>query len=97
MKTLKRLFFFFQAEDGIRDRNVTGVQTVIFRSRAKGVPVIYTTSPPWLPMPKKSAADFSPNFRKWRSDARRVAKDRKCTSEEGRVGKRGGSRWCGYT
>src|SRR5699024_11804182 len=22
-----RLFFFFQAEDGIRDRNVTGVQT----------------------------------------------------------------------
>src|SRR5699024_12124399 len=26
------LFFFFQAEDGIRDRNVTGVQTVLFRS-----------------------------------------------------------------
>src|SRR5699024_11360352 len=25
--------FFFQAEDGIRDRNVTGVQTVLFRSR----------------------------------------------------------------
>src|SRR5699024_7666463 len=24
--------FFFQAEDGIRDRNVTGVQTVLFRS-----------------------------------------------------------------
>src|SRR5699024_12108645 len=24
---LSRLFFFFQAEDGIRDRNVTGVQT----------------------------------------------------------------------
>src|SRR5699024_11510388 len=23
----KHLFFFFQAEDGIRDRNVTGVQT----------------------------------------------------------------------
>src|SRR5699024_11827330 len=23
----RRLFFFFQAEDGIRDRNVTGVQT----------------------------------------------------------------------
>src|SRR5437868_11110650 len=26
------LFFFFQAEDGIRDRNVTGVQTLLFRS-----------------------------------------------------------------
>src|SRR5699024_11590642 len=26
-------FFFFQAEDGIRDRNVTGVQRVLFRSR----------------------------------------------------------------
>src|SRR5699024_11927401 len=26
------VFFFFQAEDGIRDRNVTGVQTVLFRS-----------------------------------------------------------------
>src|SRR5207249_6035993 len=25
-------FFFFQAEDGIRDRNVTGVQTCLFRS-----------------------------------------------------------------
>src|SRR5699024_6657496 len=24
--------FFFQAEDGIRDRNVTGVQTLLFRS-----------------------------------------------------------------
>ena len=26
------LFFFFQAEDGIRDRDVTGVQTCVFRS-----------------------------------------------------------------
>src|SRR5207248_5505746 len=25
-------FFFFQAEDGIRDRTVTGVQTLLFRS-----------------------------------------------------------------
>ena len=27
------VFFFFQAEDGIRDIGVTGVQTVLFRSR----------------------------------------------------------------
>src|SRR6266516_6125091 len=26
-------FFFFQAEEGIRDRTVTGVQTVLFRSQ----------------------------------------------------------------
>src|SRR5699024_11436536 len=37
-------FFFFQAEDGIRDRNVTGVQTcalpisVILRQRVTGPP-----------------------------------------------------------
>src|SRR5256885_6928939 len=29
-------FFFFQAEDGIRDYKVTGVQTVLFRSRGSG-------------------------------------------------------------
>ena len=26
------VFFFFQAEDGIRDRDVTGVRRVLFRS-----------------------------------------------------------------
>jgi len=29
------VFFFFQAEDGIRDIGVTGVQTVLFRSPKK--------------------------------------------------------------
>src|SRR5215467_8554518 len=29
---VKFFFFFFQAEDGIRDYKVTGVQTVLFRS-----------------------------------------------------------------
>src|SRR5207248_4983794 len=29
-------FFFFQAEDGIRDRTVTGVQTWLFRSDPPG-------------------------------------------------------------
>src|SRR5699024_11346049 len=29
-------YFFFQAEDGIRDRNVTGVQTWLFRSHSGG-------------------------------------------------------------
>src|SRR5699024_11763536 len=29
---LKIYYYLFQAEDGIRDRNVTGVQSVLFRS-----------------------------------------------------------------
>src|SRR5699024_8716225 len=37
--------FFFQAEDGIRDRNVTGVQTVLFRSpRLKKITIIVNFS-----------------------------------------------------
>src|SRR5438067_8797479 len=31
-------FFFFQAEDGIRDRNVTGVQTCALPISARGQP-----------------------------------------------------------
>src|SRR6516165_9018779 len=31
-----RQFFLFQAEDGIRDLTVTGVQSVLFRSHAAG-------------------------------------------------------------
>src|SRR5437773_9337797 len=33
------LFFFFQAEDGIRDRDVTGVQTCAFRSPTSAIDV----------------------------------------------------------
>src|SRR5687767_15236221 len=33
----RALFFFFQAEDGIRDKLVTGVQRVLFRSAELGV------------------------------------------------------------
>src|SRR6266850_2289432 len=36
MKPHNFFFFFFQAEDGIRDYKVTGVQTVLFRSRSAG-------------------------------------------------------------
>src|SRR6266496_5936121 len=37
MWTLMDFFFFFQAEDGIRDLYVTGVQRVLFRSHGHGV------------------------------------------------------------
>ena len=34
-------------------------------ARSKGVPVIYTTSPYTEELAFKSAADYSPNFRRW--------------------------------
>src|SRR5438067_9034587 len=43
------IFFFFQAEDGIRDRNVTGVQTCALPILAPGpiwTPLIPSTMPP---------------------------------------------------
>src|SRR5207237_4298515 len=42
------------------DPAIRAIQQVLPAARAKGVPVIYPTSPPWVKMPKKSAADFSP-------------------------------------
>jgi nicotinamidase-related amidase len=47
------------------DSAVAALQQLLPAARAKAVPVIYTTSPPWQPPQKKSAMDYSPNFRKW--------------------------------
>src|SRR5260370_30107349 len=55
------------------DPAIAAIQKLLAAARAKKIPVIYTTSPSWLPMPKKSAADYSPNFRAW--DERAVAID----------------------
>src|SRR5205085_4713141 len=73
-------FFFFQAEDGIRDLTVTGVQTCalpIFRSpiRMNGVTV--------------SESDRQ----KYEDAFLRRAKSRDARSEERRVGKECRSRW----
>src|SRR5207249_5501543 len=48
------VFFFFQAEDGIRDRNVTGVQTC-------ALPI----SAPGLGFPGEAAGKLRP-YRSWR-------------------------------
>jgi maleamate amidohydrolase len=46
------------------DRAVSAIQQLLPVARAKGIPVIYTTSP--FPQSQlKSAADYSPKFRKW--------------------------------
>src|SRR5699024_11419852 len=84
------LFFFFQAEDGIRDRNVTGVQTcalpIYLSGRRCGlqqclgrIPIYQASVKPTLPggkQPGFSLLDF-----RWkipgipRSEERRVGKE----------------------
>lgn len=46
------------------DTAIAAIQELLPLARSKGIPVIYTTSP--FPQTQlKSAADFSPKFRKW--------------------------------
>jgi nicotinamidase-related amidase len=47
------------------DAAITAIQKLLAAARSKRVPVIYTTSPYQETPQFKSAADFSPNFRKW--------------------------------
>src|SRR5690625_8000842 len=94
------LVFFFQAEDGIRDGHVTGVQTC-------ALPISWTrtalkTIPIWIRserLPRKKAQSWSPSATNWkRSEERRVGKEcrwwrkrgdeKERRSEEGRHGKK---------
>src|SRR5438552_17969967 len=47
------------------DPAIAAIQKLLPAARAKNVPIIYTSSPYQDKPPPKSAADFSPNFRKW--------------------------------
>src|SRR5262249_17764240 len=47
------------------DAAVAAIAKLLPAARSKGLPVIYTTSPYQENPPPKSAADFSPNYRKW--------------------------------
>jgi maleamate amidohydrolase len=47
------------------DRAIAAIQQLLPAARAKNVPVIFTTSPFRDKPQLKSAADFSPNYRKW--------------------------------
>src|SRR2546425_7730892 len=95
------VFFFFQAEDGIRDKLVTGVQTCalpISGSRALRVAWMYQDSPFGAELYRGFAervkdanlpieAVAAERFRVGETDYR---------SEERRVGKEGRSRWSPY-
>src|SRR2546427_679847 len=95
--------FFFQAEDGIRDLTVTGVQTCALpiSSRKRGrsceevrrmsKPRIYITRP--LPEAAMRILEGHVEFRMWDRETEPVKRDR---SEERRVGKECRSRWSPY-
>src|SRR5438874_7311767 len=97
--TFFSIFFFFQAEDGIRDLYVTGVQTC-------ALPI--SSAPPLAnPGPARGGAEGSPQAdfrggRPWRAAApapkahdrpRHEAAAHRERSEERRVGKECRSRW----
>src|SRR5262245_31433796 len=50
---------------GRLDAAVATLQRLLPAARARNVPIVYTTSPYHDKPQLKSAADFSPNFRKW--------------------------------
>src|SRR5215831_10526440 len=47
------------------DSAIEAIRQLLPAARGKGVPIFYTTSPFEETPQFKSAADFSPNFRKW--------------------------------
>src|SRR3712207_7611336 len=90
------LFFFFQAEDGIRDIGVTGVQTcalpissVRATSRAGRAPDGYTVCGAEYPIPTSNGKQRhrQTSVSTWHFSTR---------SEERRVGKECRSRWSPY-
>src|SRR2546426_5992176 len=90
---LQRLFFFFfQAEDGIRDYKVTGVRRVLFRSEPgtdEGVPRLAQPrdAQPAVALPGAPSA---------RAPIHEIPRDIVDRSEERRVGKECRSRWSPY-
>src|SRR5260370_11923752 len=97
------LFFFFQAEDGIRDSSVTGVQTcalpisltpggTIWRERAKRAMRSPAASGELLSL--SSIGDVDASTAPCCPAGRRLA--RQARSEERRVGKECRSRWSPY-
>src|SRR2546430_7521121 len=91
-------FFFFQAEDGIRDLTVTGVQTCAlpilntspsgappFANRSRsGLAVLFSSI--WARFPEQLAGE----------SRKTVSTTAPCRSEERRVGKECRSRWSPY-
>src|SRR5699024_12228981 len=92
--------FFFQAEDGIRDRNVTGVQTcalpISASTTSSAAPPARLLLPPVLernPMPRTSTVTLASSGLT-AAEVLAVARHRaRVRSEERRVGKEAWARW----
>src|SRR2546422_1616235 len=92
------IFFFLQAEDGIRDVAVTGVQTCALPisgcERPKGI-----APPPCEPLPASVVLLVAEGTHLWPAERRRTAAAvalAAARSEERRVGKECRSRWSPY-
>src|SRR5690349_24005705 len=95
-------FFFFQAEDGIRDLYVTGVQTCalpICRGRGQARPVAVDPAEPRAPAGRRRRARLHARARLQRGGGAAGIRARvlpEVRSEERRVGKECRSWWTAY-
>src|SRR2546425_6368780 len=101
MVVISAVFFFFQAEDGIRDKLVTGVQTCalpISKSLCcQSLPVTPVSVQPYVPKGTKTGVNgtlLHPTATRWRRGLEFGVSDKR--SEERRVGKECRSRWSPY-
>src|SRR5690625_5789089 len=86
------IYFFFQAEDGIRDGHVTGVQTCALpicpggpaaRSAQRRARQRTGRHPPLAPLrPAPGLARLAPHLMEWRSEERRVGKECRARNAE---------------
>ncbi len=65
------------------DGAVRAIQQLLPAARTRGIPIVYTTSPYHDKPQTKSAADFSPNYRKW--DPRACAIDERLRPLAGEI------------
>src|SRR5688500_20369861 len=81
------VIFFFQAEDGIRDYKVTGVQTCALPISSRATATRWTRPRTSAPPPCRGPG--RPSTCRWKASARGGRPGRKCwsRSEERRVGK----------
>src|SRR3712207_7166916 len=99
MCRLQRLVFFFQAEDGIRDIGVTGVQTCalpIYGSLRMVPPLRAAAAPAVAPALRKGRAAAAGSPRPAQPRDLRAGPRAAGRSEERRVGKECRSRWSPY-
>src|SRR2546421_5556469 len=96
------LFFFFQAEDGIRDLIVTGVQTcalpiLLFYGQKRGRQSVHKITQQGFQIAQQGLQKCADDeFDTIEQERKRIRTGMFCRSEERRVGKECRSRWSPY-